>query len=221
MGTILDFARLVSSSVDALKQAVVASLEGPGGETASEGMFGALGVLVRPRTAQPTNTATGLRPAGAAETIVGRLANRLVPLAWRDLRLNQRAGALQEGDVVLAHYDGGMVHLRATAGGGTQVVVYAPTLNGSGAVTKAHAITLDPQGNTVQIQHADGPAVFVYSDKVVLKNAGGNVYAEVGATEIVLNGPVKITGGLTVGNPLTAIPVDLTGDVPSTLIRGN
>jgi hypothetical protein len=218
---LLDLARLVRSKVAAATSAVVGSVRAAGEEVSDLAMFGALGLLVRPRAEQATKGATGLRPAGAAETILGRIQGRIVPLAWRDLRLDARAGQLQEGDVVLAHYDGGLVHLRATTGGGTQVVIYAPALDGSGAVTKAHAITLDPQGNTIQVQHADGPAVFLYTDKAVIKNASGAVYVEVGATEITLNGPVKILGGLTVGNPVLAVPVELSGGVPATLIKGS
>ena len=215
-----DLATHLLTTLASAGNALVGQLRAAGEELAMEPLFGALGLVVWPRAEVPTNAGTGLRPAGAAETVVGRIANRILPLAWRDLRLNARVPTLAEGDVCLVHYDGGTVHMRAAAGGGTQIVVYAPTLNGSGVVTKAHAITLDPTGATIQIQHADGPAVFLYADRVVAKNAGGNVYLEVGSTEIVLNGPVKITGGLTVGNPALAIPVELAGGVPATLIKG-
>jgi hypothetical protein len=218
---VIGLAHIVGTQVSGTAKAVVASILGDEGESADDPLFGVAGLLFRPRAPVEKNAATGTSPEGVMETIFARVGQSLLPLASRDLRINQRKQALQVGELAMVGYGGGQVAIRDASGGaGSVVVVYAPTLNGSGTVTKAHAVTLDPDGNTIQIQHADGPAVFLYTDRAVIKNAGGSVYVEIGPTEIVLNGPVKITGGLVVGNPLTAIPVELAGGVPATLIKG-
>lgn len=63
----------------------------------------------------------------------------------------------------------------------------------------AHLVTIGLDGNgapIVEVVHSAGMALTLLDGKAILKNAAGDAYVEVGASGIVLNGNVKITGTL-------------------------
>jgi hypothetical protein len=80
---------------------------------------------------------------------------------------------------------------------------YVPCeFDGSGTPTKAHLVQvgLDPNGEkTISIVHADGMAITMFDGKTVISNKSGNAYIEIGDDGIVLNGNVKLNGGVDVG----------------------
>lgn len=83
--------------------------------------------------------------------------------------------------------------------------MYVPMGDGS----KAHAMTVgyDPAGKrTLSIIHSDGFAVVMTETSLTIKNAAGDAYVELNADGIVLNGNVKLVGGLDTGGGL-AVPL--------------
>lgn len=81
----------------------------------------------------------------------------------------------------------------------------------SGNATKSHGIQVGYDANDkacINLTHADGMSVSLIANGVVIKNAAGDAYVEVGANGIVLNGNVKLVGGLDVGGG-AALPVTL------------
>jgi len=208
------FARVVATTVAERTRTVMANLSGPGGgdpahpdESASEfalsqEAYSALGLVVRPR-------APGLLEGGApahAEALCVRLGDGLVPIGYRDLRLHAAYPAPKEGCVALVGYGGGFVSIEDTASNSgdrkaSVVVLYAPYEFGGAAAGKAHVVTLDTTaGNeSIAIVHGDGLAITMHDGKIVLKNAAGDAFIELGPDGIILNGNVTVTGGMVVG----------------------
>lgn len=78
----------------------------------------------------------------------------------------------------------------------------------------AHLVTIGIDGNgapIVEVVHSEGMALTLLDGKSILKNAAGDAYVEVGASGIVLNGNVKITGTL----ECNGASISPTGDVVS------
>jgi hypothetical protein len=136
----------------------------------------------------------------------------LQPLAARDLRLNARVNP-KEGEVTVVQYGGGFISLAdASDGNGTQVVIYAPALKSDGTVDKAHAMVFDPEASnqSVSLVHALGMALLMTADKdVIIKNAAGDAYLQVGDDGVTLNGNVTLNGGVVCGDTVAAQPVAL------------
>jgi len=80
---------------------------------------------------------------------------------------------------------------------------YVPCeFDANGTATKAHLIQagLDPLGKRVlSFVHSDGMAVTMVDETVVIQNAAGDVYLQVDADGVVINGSVKVVGGFDVG----------------------
>jgi hypothetical protein len=104
--------------------------------------------------------------------------------------------------------------------------------------TKAHVLTMGKDGNGkpyVGIVQSEGLALLMLEDSLVIKNAAGDAYIELNSTGIVLNGNVKLVGGLDVGGgtalPLligtlfqawwSALSATLTASGPSTPLTGS
>jgi hypothetical protein len=74
----------------------------------------------------------------------------------------------------------------------------------------AHLVTIGKDGNgdaIVEIVHADGMALTMLKESVVLKNKAGDVYLELKAGGGTLNGNWKVTGAFDVGS--TSFPMVL------------
>jgi hypothetical protein len=204
------FARIVASSLGSKARDVLIDLSGISDEdtepleaSKQESLFGALGVVARPKAPDAT---------GTAEVITARMADGLQPLAARDLRLNAKVNP-KEGEVTVVQYGGGFISLAdASDGKGTQVVIYSPALKGDGSVDKAHAVVLDPASTnqSISLVHALGMALLMTADKdVIIKNAAGDTYLQVGDGGITLNGNVTMNGGVVCGSPAGAQPFAL------------
>ncbi len=170
----ISFARILRAGVETATNAIMARVIGTEDETGDDPLFGPIGLLTRPHKLVDDKSGTGLRPTGYVEAAIARIGDRVLGLAFRDLRLNARAGALVEGDVVLIQWSGATIRLRDATGGtnGASVTIEAPTLNGSGVVTKMHTITMDPTTNKVTVLHADGVRVEIDNTKCTV-HAGG------------------------------------------------
>lgn len=146
----------------------------------------------------------------------------LVPIAYRDLRL-QMAGDSAPGEGVLAFvgYGGGFHSMTPVgdgsadpAGGGTIHVIYCPyDFDGDGVAQKAHSIVMDPtSGNeSIIIAHANGLAITMSDqDKhaIVMKNVAGDGSIRCDDDGVTLNGQqIVLNGTVIVGSNITAVPL--------------
>lgn len=80
---------------------------------------------------------------------------------------------------------------------------YVPcAFDAEGTPTKAHLVQvgLDANGErAISIIHADGMALTMLDERVVIANKAGDAYIEIGPDGIVLNGNVKLNGGVDIG----------------------
>ena len=236
---VFGFAKIIATTVGEASKALLANLAGPaasfdlqnpeadaGAEFAlKQELFGALGLLVRPRA------------AGAkawAEAACLRLGDALLPIAFRDLRLNANYPVPKEGAVALVGYGGGFHSLEDTANNSgdqkaTVQVIYVPYSFTAGTPAKAHAITIDPTpGNeSVTVVHGEGMALTMMAggkNSVVLKNKTGNAYIEVNDDGITLSGNVVVAGGMVVGASVpgaaaAALPAMTSALTPSAFLK--
>lgn len=209
-------ARAAASRVLGTAKAVLVNLESLVGDSSTdEAFFGTLGVVARPKGPVAQKDATGLNPKGECEVICVKNEDGLQPIAARDLRINARANPA-EGEVMLVGYDGGFVSIKVASNGqGSQVVLLAPALDGSGAITTSHALVLDPgTQNAVSLVHRSGHGLLLTSGgNAIVKNADGSVYVQASASALTLNGNTQVVGGMVVspGTP-TPQPVLLATD---------
>lgn len=170
------------------------------------------GVAVRPRPQVPKKGATGRNPAGACEIVAARRGDNAQCIASRDLRLTART-APAVGDVTLVGYAGGQVVIRDVPDlSGSQLLMLAPRLLSDGTIDKSHAVMLDPSaaGESVSVVHMNGCALLLTkAGHVILKNADGSQFIDIGPSELLLNGVVKLLAGVVAGDPQTAQTVAL------------
>lgn len=184
------------SNVSGPLHAVTMGGNGTADETAQdEDAFGAPGIVFRPRPPSKIDGSDGQKYEVGAETIAARMGDRVTPLTWRDLRFNQVFPAPKPGTVALVGYGGGFLSFDDTAAKESLTTLYVPYANGS----KAHAIILDPEQESIGVIHGDGMAITLGDEQMVLKNASGNAYIQLSSSGITLNGNVKIVGGLDIG----------------------
>lgn len=213
---LISHARAATSRALGAVKAVVVNLESLVGETSTDApVFGALGVISRPRAPVAHDDASGLAPEGEAEYLCVKYEDELQPIAARDLRISARTNPA-EGEVMLAGYDGGFVSIKQAGNGqGSQVVILAPALNGSGVITTSHVLSMDPGAqNAVALLHRSGHGLLCTAGgDAILKNASGNTYVQCAGSAMTLNGNVQVVGGLVVapGSP-TPQPVLLATD---------
>lgn len=204
------FARVIKANIKGTAHAVLANLTGiaesldetSGEKATDQPLYGPIGFISVPKAAVSASAARGSDPAGYAEVVALKSADGLIPVAGRDLRLN-RLISLTEGIVAMVQYGGGLFSItdRVDGGAGSTAVLYTPQKNSSGDTLRAHAIALDTTSSnlSVSIVHANGHAVLLtQQNKVVIKNAAGDVYVEVSAGGVVINGNTQLVGGLVV-----------------------
>jgi hypothetical protein len=170
---------------------------------------------VRPRA--PTKGGDGVQQY--VETVFYRTGDGLVPISYRDLRLNEFFPAPKEASVNVVGYAGAFDANEATFDNAGKPksstrTIYVPYAFSNGAPTKAHAIVVDgTAGNeSIAIVHGDGMAITMMhggKNSVVVKNKAGDAYVEVNDDGIVANGNLVVNGGATIGSPTAAIPVAL------------
>jgi hypothetical protein len=174
----VQFSRVVTSSLSPKTAATLYNVEGIGGldrssgtpvEDTAEGagesktgveLFGALGLIARP-LAPTTVEGRSLH----MEVVCLRTADGLVPIAARDVRLNQAFPNPKPGDVVLVGYGQNFVKLGVDGS-----ISLATTLDGT------------PNGQLVQIQHRrDGFAYVAPWGKLTFDQGGLHVLHSSGA----------------------------------------
>lgn len=212
---LLEFVRIVATSVSAVTREVRENLAGHAGDsTVDDGeksvnqpAFGALHLISRVRAATKD---------GAAEGIARRTGDALIAFARRDMRLNKFFPSPKEGAFALVGYAGAFDSNEPTfdgAGAPSSSVrtIYVPFSFVNGAPTKAHAIVVDGTSTppAISIVHAEGMAITIASggkNSVVVKNKAGDAYIEVNDDGLILNGNTVINGGATIGSPAGALP---------------
>jgi hypothetical protein len=135
---VVQFARVGTSSLSGKTAAVLYNVEG--GKQKATGIegYGTLGLVVRP----PPPDTTGGRDRHA-EVLCLRTSDGLVPISWRDVRLNQAFPNPEPGDVVVVGYGSNFVKLGI-----------------DGRISVATTTDGTPQGQLVQVQLAgDGLVV--------------------------------------------------------------
>jgi hypothetical protein len=176
-------------------------------------VYSALGVTGRP-----------LPPGDAefAEVVCVRMADGLVPIAVRDIRLRMGGNAPGEGTVALVGYAGGYHSItpvdNTDLDKGSIHVIYCPFDFSGGVAQKAHVITLDPtSGNeSISLVHADGQAIFLQSDDSIQLQSNGVPAGTTTKQSSIKIEPGKITlqadqivnnGSVYVGDPLLGVPL--------------
>jgi len=171
--------------------------------------YGAPGIVFRPR---PPETVGG--DELSAEAMALRTGGGLVPVAWRDLRLNRRFSAPKPGSVALVGYGGGFLAFDDTSDKTSSATLYVPYSFSGGVPTKAHVISLDPVAESVSIVHGDGFAVVLDADNGITLRGGTSTWLNVKdgeitlvANKIVCQGNVALGAQPLAATPLTAGPV--------------
>jgi hypothetical protein len=206
---VLFFGKILLTSLATKTKAVLADLLGPGSSfdlqhpEADQGaeralkqpLFGALGIIARPR--QPAKLRDG-SPVHA-EYAGQQDGGGITAIAYRDLRLNEQYPAPAEGTIALVGYGGGRVELADAGTSGDQkvsrITITVPYQISAGTPAKTHAITIDPDGGTITVQHGDGLSVTIGSSEITLGTAAGSLpvaranplVSYLGALEAVLN----------------------------------
>lgn len=195
----LGVGRIVLTDLKGQKRIVVANIEGIDGETSSQQiMYGALGVVARPLDADAN---------GAAEPVYARTEDGLLPIAYRDPRLNGVVNP-KKGEITIPQYDGGFLSLKRNADGdGTDITLYAPKADGSAA--SVISIDTSDANSNITVMHESGASIQIADGKIMLSNADGDAYIQLDGSGITLNGNVKINGAMVVGTPALGSPVAL------------
>jgi NAD-dependent dihydropyrimidine dehydrogenase PreA subunit len=220
----LSYFRVTGSTVDGHHSAVLVGGSGAvggftddpedEGETESETeAYGAPGVVFRPRPPEEVDTPDGPRTL-AAEAMAARVGEKLVPMAWRDLRFNRVYSNPRAGSVALVGYGGGFLAFDDTTEDSgdqraTVCVLYCPREFSGGVHSKAHAIILDPVENTVAILHGDGMALVMDEDNGITCRADRTTYwnLQPGKFTCVADS-INLRGNVALGaNTLAAVPL--------------
>ena len=183
-------------------------------------VYGTLGVTGRPL---PPDNADGVEEH--AEVVCLRMADGLVPIAVRDVRLRMGGNAPNEGTMAFVGYGGGYHSISPVDNtdltkGAIQVIYCGYDFDSSGVAQKAHTIIIDPTANneSISIIHAEGQAVFLQKDGSIQIQTDG-VPAGTGSTvqqSFIKLEPGKITlqadqvvfnGSVYIGSPLTGVPL--------------
>lgn len=211
LNQVLEFCKVIASSVGGTHAAALYNLTGIGGfaldadgeitgdDESDEGgeqaheqeCFQALGVIGRP-----------LPPEADlfAEAICARTEDGLVPFAFRDLRLHRSINPSgtpttpAEGQLMFVGYGGAFLSHAMTAANtgskrGNVSTLYCPhDFDASGVPQKAHAITLDgSSGNrSISIVHSSG-AVFTLTDNAITWMVDAATFATMRPGELTLN----------------------------------
>lgn len=169
--------------------------------------YGGLGLVSRPRVAetldgdQLTAEALGMRKSGD-----------IVPIAWRDLRLNRRFPAPKPGTIALVGYGGGFLSFDDGAGSpdGSVVTLYCPyAFDGSHVPQKAHVLTFDPTTQAVALVHGDGLAITMDPDNGITMRADSQTWLTLAPGVFsVFAAKCTLQGNVALGqNPATASAV--------------
>src|SRR5574341_1718301 len=133
--SIVQFGRAFASSISSETKAILAQVSGIAGLDPEDDLddndgevgqnsevFGALGVVSRPKLPERSGN-----KEFAAEVVCLRTSDGLVPVAWRDLRLDAAfPNGQKEGSTALVGYGKGFITLDLNADGENILVAYCP-----------------------------------------------------------------------------------------------
>lgn len=229
---IVQFSRVISSSINPRTKSIQVDVAGIGsaieadsdadetkGEVGEQSeMYGALGILGRPLSATGTDKQV-------ADAVCIRTSDGLVPISWRDLRLNKAfPNGFPQGRIAMVGYGGGFHTIDLTdqlSGDQKSSIhfIYAPYEFSNGVPSKAMAICLDTtpgsenitmsigggedgyqftmnQADGLQVRTPDTGTCFnIRSDEILLT-----------AKKIMLKGNVYVGSQCETGIPLLAGP---------------
>lgn len=218
------FVRVVGSTVVGEHSAVLLGGEGVAGDvddplgsgasdkfTTAEQYQGP--IVWRPR---PPETIGG--KVVGPEGIGLRLGGGTVPVALRDLRFNRRFSAPKAGSVALVGYGGGFLAFDDTPAKETRATLYVPYAFVGGVPTKAHAISIDPETESINILHADGGQVVLLPAREIMAIADDDTWWKLAPGKFEVQATsINLLGTVTVGNPATALPLAASpATLPST-----
>jgi len=226
---IVQFSRVLASSINERTTALQVDLSGVGsvfeddnpedGETSVQSaMYGALGFLSR-----PLNPEMKAGKEYACEAVCIRTEDGLVPISWRDLRLNALfPSGIPEGRVGMVGYGGGFhtIDLTTDLNGDQKSsihFIYAPYDYSNGVAGKAMAVALDTtpgaehislsigsptSGFQVSINETDGVQVRTPNSSTMFNIRDDEI--NMAANKIVLKGNVYLGAAAEAGLPLLA-----------------
>ncbi len=229
---VLQFGAVAKSAVKAITLDVIDQVLGIGGleaddtdgEQANEQVrySGALGMIWR---GLPPDTLKG--KTRFMDVLCCKLADGLLPIGWRDERINRAfPNGPKEGTIAMAGYGGGFHSLDLTASNsGSQKanihVIYCPyEFDGNGVPAKAHAIVVDPTGGneSITITHGAGYQLSLTSEGFNVNIDSSTFLAmspgafTVNAAKIILQGNCAFGNNATTAAPITPV-VGVTGAV--------
>lgn len=224
------FARVLGSNMNPKTYAIQVDLGGIGsfaeeettddkGEVSPQSeIYGALGFVGRPRNKE---TIKGVEYY--CEALCMRTADGLVPISWRDLRLNSFfPNGVPEGRIGMVGYGGGFHTIDLTeSNNGDQKTsihfIYAPYSFSNGTPSKAMAICLDTTPGSENISMSIGGGTSGYQmtmnevDGVQVRTPNSNTMFNIreeeinlSAAKIMLKGNVYIGSDTVSGVPLLA-----------------
>jgi hypothetical protein len=197
---------VTNSSVSGPLNAVVMDGDGTADETAqNEDAFGAPGIVFRPRPPSNVVGNDGQRYKVGAEALAARMGDRITPFTWRDLRFNKVFPAPKPGTIALVGYGGGFLSFDDTGANESLATLYVPYANG----TKAHAIIIDPDQESIGIIHGDGGAIVIDKDNGITMRADGSTFATLGPGKFtVVADSINLRGNVALGaNTAAAVPL--------------
>jgi hypothetical protein len=225
---VAQFARVLDSSMNPKTFAIQVDLGGIGsfnetetddskGEVSPQSeVYGALGFVGRPRNKQ---TIGGKEYY--CETLCMRTSDGLVPISWRDLRLNSFfPNGVPEGRIGMVGYGGGFHTIDLTAdNNGDQKTsihfIYAPYSFSNGTPSKAMAICLDttPGAENISMSIGGGTTGFQMTmneaDGVQIRTPNTNTMFNIREDEINLSASkILLKGNVYIGsNTISAVPL--------------
>ncbi|MBN1605078.1 MAG: hypothetical protein JW940_00510 [Polyangiaceae bacterium] len=162
--------------------------------------WGTLGLVFRPRRPEAEAGAAPDTKELFARAFAVRHGERLIPVAYRDPRLN-RIWQPEEGDLGLVGYGGGRITLEDTPSKQTRIRHRVPFSGGT------MEILLDPDETSITVTHSGGMAIELKGERV--RVAAPTVYIE--SPDVILGAdgrPVACVGDIVGGRTyaLTTAP---------------
>jgi len=186
-----------------------------------EPMLGPPGFYCRPKPPVTKDQATGIDPEGHAEVVGVRMGDQVVPLGFRDLRLNAQLNP-KVGEVGLIGYGGGFICIKDNDdGNGSSIALYAMRKKSDGSPDKQSAVSIDTTAANahVSIVHEAGQSFTMTKDgHIVMANAAGDAsiilkddgQILLNGTAIVLNGSVHMGSS----DPTLGVPIIIGASAP-------
>lgn len=219
---LVDFARVVKSSLSSETGAIKFDVVGVGDEEAPDGSedatrpeqpaYNGLGLLGRPR---PKETING--EAYFLESLALSGDDGLVPFAYRDPRilywLNKGGGSSpKEGQIMVAGYGGAFLSFEtkdAANGPANVAVLYVPySRDANGTPQKAHAVIVDPTSGAevVSMIHGDGGQISILRQREIMMIAQNDTWLHLKPSEVNIQAQkINLLGTVNIGNPTTAV----------------